>query len=352
MRLHYQHRTIAFSEIEQVLLEDDHLPAQLKNTLVICNRWRKGEEQFVFQTSGSTGVPKIIHANREQLLASAHGTIEALHLNHKDHFLLCLNTRSIGGAMVLIRAMLLEAEITLMDPSSDILEQLDQTHPFTVASFVPMQLDILKQKPELMKTLDRFEKVLIGGAGIDLSLDQQLKKSTTNLYHTYGMTETLSHIALRQLGKEDSFFPLKGIDLKIDERGCLAIKGKVTNDEWIITNDMVDLQADFSFKVLGRADDVINTGGFKVFPAKVEAAMQELLPFSLFIYSTPDEKFGQQVAAFVLTSTLDTVQLTKALKEKLHPYEIPKTFYCLSRFITTANGKIDKIATAALAVNQ
>jgi O-succinylbenzoic acid--CoA ligase len=318
----------------------------------LAQQWLNGNPTFTFYTSGSTGTPKKIELQREQLLASAEGTINALRLSSTDHLLVCMNTKYIGGAMLLIRGLLLNATITLLEPSGDPLQEIPVNHPYSFVSFAPVQLFPVLANPRAEKQkLARFKNILVGGAALDLQLESELAGIPTRIYHTYGMTETVSHIALRQIGHESFYTVLNGVEIQADSRDCLMIRSASTQHEWILTNDVVTLLSDATFKLSGRIDDVINSGGIKIWPSVIEQAILECSGNRItgaFVTGIPDTKLGQQTIA-VLETEQDAVSLQRLLDrdlpQRLGKYEIPKQFYFLGRFVYTATGKINKAET-------
>jgi o-succinylbenzoate---CoA ligase len=312
--------------------------------------WLCNKQSFSFLTSGSTGTPKPIELSRIQMEASARGTIEILSLTSAEHFLVCMNTAFIGGAMLLVRALMLEATITLQEPSGNPLLLISEHHPYTFASFAPLQLfPILKNEHSEKRKLNRFKHILVGGGSIDSLLEKELITTKSKVYHTYGMTETVSHIALKELGQQKLFTTLLGVQLKTDDRNCLAICCAATNHKWIQTNDVVDLIDHSSFNILGRADEVINSGGIKIWPAKVEQAIYEILGTSItnvFVYGLPDTKLGQQLIAVIETQSENTTtSLPEQLGAHLSKYEIPRQFFTLPTFSYTPTGKTNKHET-------
>lgn len=333
--------------------DTDHV--NLNQAISFCKNWNNGREHFGFYTSGSTGQPKKIELYRTQLEASAKSTIDYLHLTSEENIFVCLNTALIAGSMMLVRGMTLECELFIDEPTSHPLDNITIDHKYTFASFVPMQLSCLyNNQPENILKLSRFKNVLIGGSALHPKLEEILEKVSTNIFHTYGMTETVSHIALKKLGTDKYFNALPGVQLKLDERGCLCIQSSSTLNQWIFTNDIVDLINEKQFTVLGRADEVINSGGHKIFPNKIETALHEIIDElkldvnELFVSNKPDKKFGELLIAVICGKEFTTSELgslTKKMRSKVHPYEIPKKFCFLNQFEKTNSGKIDKINT-------
>jgi O-succinylbenzoic acid--CoA ligase len=306
-----------------------------------CKAWMEGQELFVFQTSGSTGTPKDITITRAQMFAGANATIARMGFTAHDHFLLCLDPKTIAGSMMIVRALMVNAPLTYIKPSLNPLSGLDKQHPYTVASFVPAQLhDFEKYLPQF----NRFHQVLVGGSAIPFSIENKLIQTTPCVYHTYGMTETVSHIALKKIGKDTSFNLLHGNDIKLDTRGCLCIKGAVTNNQWIITNDLVNIINSTQFEVLGRMDQVIITGGKKVVADIIEQAISEECASAFFITSLPHPQWGEEMVMIVESGTeINFEQLKLQLLKKLKPFEIPKRLLHTPTFFRTTLGKLDKL---------
>ncbi len=333
-------------------------------TLTICSQWLQEQQEFSVQTSGSTGTPKSIHLTRNQMTFSARMTAKALELNAGDRAFVCMAPDYIGGIMMLVRGLVLNLELTVVEPASNPFEsintQIENIAPFDFTALVPLQLQtILNSNANYVSLLNKMKAILLGGAPISLTLSRQLKKVTAPVYQTFGMTETVSHIALRRLnGGEASerYQVLPGVEIGQDPRGCLTIKSVVTNNRQIVTNDIVDIKTGESFVWSGRIDNVINTGGVKVQAEKVERAIEEALleieggkfaEAAFFVGPLPDEKYGQVVIAVFEGSDVSNALMESfrnRLPKKLNKYEVPKRFQILKCFIRTPSGKINKLA--------
>ncbi|MGB1250035.1 MAG: AMP-binding protein [Candidatus Promineifilaceae bacterium] len=320
-----------------------------RQTLTFCQRWLQGEQTFTTQTSGSTGKPKRIKLYRDQMIASARLTGQAVGLVSGDRALVCLNTAYIAGIMMLVRGFELGLRLDIIEPTSNPLQHIvDKQVEFT--AIVPLQVQATLNNAAERQALNRMKAVLVGGAPVSPSLVDALQTVDAAVYHTYGMTETVSHVALRRLNgaqASDSFVPQPTVDLSLDARGCLQICGPVTAQQLITTNDRVAFQPDGTFLWLGRIDNVINSGGVKVQAEKVETVLQKLLPGQrIFVTGLPDAKLGERVTAFVEGRNLQLdLETLLASADGLTKYERPRELYVLNQFAETPTGKIDRAAT-------
>ncbi|KAA9327062.1 AMP-binding protein [Hymenobacter busanensis] len=326
--------------------------------LDFCRQWLNGVQEFVLTTSGSTGPAQPITLKRSQLLASARRTVDYFGLGPGHRMLVCLNCEFIGGLMMLVRALEHGMHLTIVEPVADPFALLPLEADFDFGSLVPLQLRAVLAQGHAPR-LERMRAILIGGAPLDHGLSQQVQALQVPLYHTYGMTETCSHVALRRLnGPEASEFyrVLPGLHVEQDARGCLAIRGDVTLQELVQTNDLVRfLEHDHSqFAWLGRADFVINSGGVKVPAEKVELVLEvALVEVGLsgrraFVAGLPDERLGQQVTAIVEGDALppaEETQLLELLRQRLGRYEVPRAVHYAPQFAQTASGKLNRRAT-------
>jgi O-succinylbenzoic acid--CoA ligase len=316
----------------------------------LIEKWLSDSDTFTFQTSGSTGKPKEISFHRNQLIWSAQSGIQAISLSGNDHVLHCLSAASVGGAMLLIRAILVQCKISFINPSLHPLKAIDAKHPFTVASFVPSQVhDIIEGQREFNK-LNQFSKILIGGAALSFPLEKMMANMPPHIYHTYGMTETLSHVALRRAGHESNYTLLPGNEIKVNEEGMLMIKSPATNEQWLTTNDMVTLVDEKTFTVNGRADRVINSGGIKINAETVEEELNkaEVLNKRFFITAENDDVLGQKVVLFIEDKPWDEFALNiffETMQHALPKYHVPKMVHFTPHFFETESGKVDMIRT-------
>lgn len=323
-----------------------------------CLDWLNGKEEFDLSTSGSTGSPKKISVTREQLKASAQLTASYLNLKKEYTSLVCLDTRYIAGIMMLVRSLETGMNMYVVEPTANPFEKIPKDISIDFVALVPYQLEAILQSKHKSR-LNSLKIVIIGGAAVSDKLRKSLAEFDCSFYSTYGMTETLSHIALQKLNGADAknfFQVLRGISVRTDDRGCLVIQAPHVNPDPIITNDLVEMLDVDKFKWLGRVDNVINSGGVKVIPEKIESLIEPMmsalgLSNLFFIGGLPDEALGQTVALIVEGENLSATQeenLQQRFKESLSRYEIPKSIHCVTKFIQTDTGKINKPKTLEL----
>ncbi|MFQ5709214.1 MAG: AMP-binding protein [bacterium] len=335
-------------------------------TLTFCGQWLSGQTSFTVQTSGSTGPAKPVRIERAQMALSARLTGQALDLKRGDRALVCLSPAHIGGIMMLVRGFELSLHLTVVEPSSNPFERLEEFDQdlrvsLDFTAMVPLQLQqVLDSKKKYRNLLNQMKAILIGGAPISVALLQQLLAVKAPVYHTFGMTETVSHIALRPLNgaaASDAFRPLPGVKVGTDHRGCLTIESAITGGKRVVTNDLVEILQDHRFVWLGRVDNVINSGGIKVQAEKVEKALEEVLlelgkewdyKRAFFIGPLPHANLGEEVIAFFEGARFPSdrqKRIRALLSSKLSKYEVPRRFCFVDSFLRTENGKIDRRAT-------
>ncbi|WP_083321998.1 AMP-binding protein [Hymenobacter lapidarius] len=323
--------------------------------LDFVRQWLTGTQEFGLTTSGSTGTPQPLTLRRRQLEASARRTGDFFDLGPGDRALVCLNCEYIGGMMMLVRGLERNLHLTIVEPQGNPLDLVPADAEFDFAAFVPLQLRALLQAGQAGR-LEAMKAILVGGAVVDPALAAAIGALRAPVYHTYGMTETCSHVALRRLNGPDAttaYRVLTGIAADQDERGCLTLRGDITDDQLIVTNDQVQLLDAHTFEWLGRADFVINSGGVKVPAEKVELVLDVALAEigesrRCFVAGQPDERLGQAVTAFIEGPALSAAraqQLRELLAARLGRYEQPRQLRYVPEFQTTPTGKLDRPAT-------
>jgi len=325
------------------------------------NRWTDETDYIEVKTSGSTGLPKLIRHKKATMLESARMTCDFLKLEPGMSALICLGTRNIAGMMMVVRAFGRNLDIIVADPGGHPLRDVPDG-PVDFCAMVPAQLYNSLQSPEEKAKLMKINNLIIGGAPVSYSLEQQIRELPGNIYLTFGMTETMSHIALRKLNgpdASDEFTVLEGITIETGAAGNLVINAPYLSDEPIITNDLIKITGYSKFSWLGRMDHVINTGGFKIIAEDTETRIAGVMGGILsatsstqryFITGVPDEKLGE-VPVLVIEMEEQKVQphLTKRILDSLAGilprHEVPRRVLYTGRFIETPTQKIIRSAT-------
>ncbi len=239
--------------------------------------------------------------------------------------------------MMLVRAMVLGWQLHVVAPEKDALTQYDNEYDFV--AMVPYQVY------HCLEDLDKVKKLIIGGGAINNELEQRLQNLTTEVFATYGMTETISHIAVRRvngLGRTEVFSALPDVKFELDGRNCLVIDAPLISEEKIITNDLVTLHSPTSFKWLGRHDNVINTGGIKIHPEILEEKLSENIDFPFLIASEPDDALGERVILILEKKDDAPLPNYSEIFARLSAFEKPKKIYTVSKFAYTETGKIKR----------
>ena len=292
--------------------------------------WYSPKDEMMLQTSGSTGKPKSISVKKGWMKNSAQLTGKTFGLKEGDTALLCMPMKYVAGKMMVVRALKLGLDLKVVEPFSKPLKNIDE--PIDFAAMVPMQLEKSLDQIEKMKTL------LVGGGKVNPKLVEKIQGISTQVNETYGMTETLTHVAIKPLNgpnKSDVFQALDGIQFEMDDRSCLVIFAPMMNPNPVVTNDLVELVDETSFRWLGRIDNVINSGGIKIIPELVEAKLTEVVSSRrYFIAGLPDESLGEKV---VLVIEGDEIEISLDVLEK---YERPKEIYFISKFVEIESGKV------------
>jgi len=330
-----------------------------KATLAFCQAWLTGQQNFYIETSGSTGTPKKIVLHRSHMEASARLTEKALNLQANFNSLLCLDPRYIAGQMMLVRGMVTGMNVVAIEPCANPLAKI-QGVQIDFAAVVPYQLHAILSSSETKIKLNSLKCLLIGGSPLDAPTIDILNDLACSCYASYGMTETLTHIALQKLNgenRQDFFQTLEGVTVSIDQRDCLIIHAPHIGDAEIITNDMVEILSPTKFRWLGRFDHVINSGGVKLIPEKIEKAIEPIfaglhLSNRYFVSSYPHATLGEQVVLIIegSVSAKTVAQLSQLLNAQLSRYEIPKEIKMISKFEFTSTGKTDRGKTRSLAL--
>ena len=333
------------SNFEQLQFIDEPQDSWCNAIYHFLQNWFDDTDFILAQTSGSTGKPKSIQLPKQSMLNSARMTNQFFGLSSESVALLCLPASYIAGKMMLVRAMVSGFNLITVAPSANPFENLHTFVDFT--AITPYQL--FHSADSLQKV--SVHKIIVGGSPVTSKMEQLSENIPSELYETYGMTETCSHIALRRFnGKEksDCFTILEGVTIRQDERECLAIKAPHLLKDEIQTNDVVELIGKDSFRWLGRADSAINSGGIKIHPEQVEKKLEGIIPSVYFISSVPDEVLENKVVLVIESEkyTIGQEQLLKAsLESLLTKYELPKQILYIPVFSYSSSNKVLRKAT-------
>ena len=316
---------------------------------LFLREWFSSSPTLTLHTSGSTGTPKEIMVRKEQMIESARITRDFFQLKKDDNALLCLPLDYIAGKMMVVRALYAGLDLWPVEPSGHPLKQISR--PVDFAAMVPLQVyNSLKTKGEKNR-LSRIGRLIIGGGVIDPSLEEALKEFPNEVYSTYGMTETVSHIALRKINgseAEEFYTPLENVSVRLSEEDTLVIDAPCVADEILFTNDIAQLKPDNTFRILGRKDNVINTGGIKVQIEEVERLLRPHVTGNFVITSVPHPKLGEAVV-LLIEPTADPVAVKKAVEQLLPRYQQPLHILTVDAIPLTRSGKIDRSAAKRIA---
>lgn len=325
-----------FSSSDTLLQFEEKLPEFI---VLFLKNWFSDSKFMKVQTSGSTGTPKILDVEKDKMLNSAKMTCDFLGLKEGNTALLCLPTEYISGKMMLVRAIERRMKLLIQTPSLFPLENITKEIDF--CAMTPLQVQNSLDKIHCIK------KLIIGGASISESLKQQLiqKNPRTKIYETYGMSETLSHIALKSISpkREEYFRVLDRIKISQDQRGCLVINAPLLNDKILITNDLIKLKNKREFNFLGRIDNIINSGGIKISPENLEDWIKKFIPNELVFIGIPDINLGEKLV-LVLEGKEDLNLKSHILQLPFEKkYLKPKDIIFIEKIPRTPNNKIDRL---------
>jgi len=318
-----------------------------KSIVKFLQQWFNIKDDILVKTSGSTGKPQIICLSKSKMKISAAMTCDYFGLNPQDKALLCLSAENIAGKMMLVRAMERGLHLIAVNPVGCPFSSITERVKFS--AMVPIQVQNCLDN----NCIDKTEKLLIGGVSVSEKMQERLIDIPVECYSSYGMTETMSHVAIKKLNGKDAsewYEGLAGIGFSLDERGCLQIEALGLGIEKLQTNDLCELRGNQHFKWLGRLDFIINSGGVKVSPEPLEKLLSPFLPLPFFITGIPDEKLGEKVVILIEASSVDQIpvnQIQQIISE-WPKYQIPKDIYFLSEFAYTPSGKIDRNASKTM----
>lgn len=311
--------------------------------------WNNDKDYIIAHTSGSTGTPKEIRLLKKDMVQSARNTNSFFSLDSESIFYLNLSPTYIAGKMMIVRAIEAKGMILEEEPSNNPLADYSGC-PIDLCAFVPSQLISLFNNPDRLRYI---KNMIIGGGSIPEKLHKKIVDYGISAYSTYGMTETCSHIALAPVTASYEPYEVVGDNtIEIDERGCLVINLPSFSVNKIVTNDIVELIDDRHFYWKGRFDNVINSGGIKIFPEEIEAKIASLFPNTrFFITSRKSEKWGSELVLALEYKSLASGEVKEGeiipafvekMKNKLANCAVPRYYIAVSQFETTSSGKIKR----------
>ena len=342
------------------------------------SEWNNDSDRVLVHTSGSTGKPKPMMVEKKRMLNSARITCDFLGLKPGDSALLCMSLDYIAGKMVVVRSIERHLHLISVSPSGHPLKDInlkdangkDVNGEITFAAMVPMQVYNTLQVPEERERLTHVRHLIIGGGAIDASLEKELRSLPGNIaiWSTYGMTETLSHIALRRInGAEASewYQPFDSVKISQTDEGCLVIDAPLVCAETLVTNDIVEIESyiynkvekhekveKLRFRIKGRKDNVICSGGIKIQIEEVEALLKPHLEKPFMLAKKKDEKFGEIAVLLTEDEDLKKVEATirrllfgksddsnNSSESKSHKYWIPREYLHVDHLPLTETGK-------------
>ncbi|WP_374446380.1 AMP-binding protein [Epilithonimonas sp.] len=320
--------------------------------LEFIKEWKSDSKMVKVQTSGSTGKPKIFDIEKSKMLNSAEMTCDFLGLKEGDTSLLCLPVEYISGKMMIVRSIFRKLQLDVAETTLNPLQHLNNKVDF--CAMTPLQVENSLDKIHLLKNL------IIGGAAVSESLKLkiaqtlQFSNSPTQIFETYGMSETLSHIALKEIFPEpqDWFTVFEGVDIALDERGCLKISAPKLNPEALQTNDMVEIKDKKQFRFLGRLDNVINSGGAKIFPEELEKLVKKIIPNEAVFIGIDDEKLGQKLVLVIESTESESIRYQLSDINYKKSFYKPKDIIFVNEIPRTSNGKVNRLELKKMIQNR
>lgn len=312
--------------------------------------WISPMEYIEIQTSGSTGIPKVMEVDKIHVEASARATIDYLELKKGGIAFLCLPIQYIAGKMMVVRALIGGMDLYFAEPTST--PDMSAMDNIEFAGMIPMQVSKLLETEKGKKELNKIQKLIIGGSFVPTSLEEKVASLPNKIWSTFGMTETITHIALRRLNgteKSDWYEPLPTVKVSLDERGCAVIDASYIGVKGLITNDLAQIKTGGNFRILGRIDNTVMSGGLLLFPEVIEKKLHGHFGLEFFIAGLRDHDLGERLVIFIEDPKKELVdkekEIMKAIEEKLTGYEVPRSIIFMDEFTRTRNSKIMRAVT-------
>ena len=337
-----------FINREFLNLPSETLPPWKGSIFEFLAGWFSDEDIISVMTSGSTGAPKVTHIPKLAMIQSAEATIRYLGLEDCQSALLCLSPDYIAGMMMIVRALVGDMNLVPVKPEGHPLTGAGLKKLPDFAAMVPAQVYNTLQNPQTAALLKEIKTVIVGGGEIPPGLERDIESLPNKVYATYGMTETVSHIALRRVSgpeKESFYTVLPGITVSTDARGCLVIQAPEIIKGEVVTNDLAEVRDEKSFIWRGRYDHIINRGGVKIIPEELEKILAGHIHNRFFVGGFPDRKLGE-VPVLVIESAAVSEESLNSIKQFIKSNsklkELIKDVVCMPQFIETENGKINR----------
>lgn len=349
-RLLLQGKEYTAGDISRLVAEGaENCPPALWDLYLFLEKWFDASPVITVHTSGSTGTPKELVVRKDRMMQSARLTCEFLNLQAGDTALLCMNLRYIGAMMVVVRSLVAGLNLIVRPASGHPLSDIEE--PLRFAAMVPLQVYNTLRVPEEKARLEQTDILIIGGGAVDDSLEAEMSALPTAIYSTYGMTETLSHIALRRLNGETAskhYYPFPSVELSLSAESTLVIKAPLICGEVLQTNDIACIYPDGSFTIAGRKDNVINSGGIKIQAEEMEKRLRPFIPVPFVVTSVPDPRLGQALT-LLIAGQVDVRELESKLQTVLDAYHRPRHIFMTESIPQTENGKTDRAGCRILA---
>lgn len=358
----------SFNSVDEIIGFSQNISQEV---YLFLKEWFNELSFIEVKTSGSTGIPKVIQLQKNHMINSALATGEYFNLPEKTTALLCMSPNFIAGKMMVVRALVLGWHLDVVEPVSSPLKCNAKEYDF--CAMVPLQLN------NSINEIHKIKKLLVGGGIVSKELLAKVQKVKTEVYATYGMTETITHIAVKRLNnlvteqsrsvndvevchpepvegetKHSYYHVLPNISISTDDRNCLVIDAPKVASEKIITNDLVELISSTKFNWLGRFDNIINSGGIKLVPEQIEEKLSTIINQRFFVAGITDAVLGEKLILVIESKSLKVEKLKSSIflniktLNTLSKYEIPKEIYFVDKFIETPTGKVNRMETLKL----
>lgn len=333
------------------MLQTSTIPNWQKHIWEFLTVWLNNESDTIqVTTSGSTGPAKVIRHTKQAIKASALRTCRTLNLLEGSIALLCLPANKIAGMMMIVRSHANKMKLYCIEPSQNPLQSISANPVIHFAAFTPSQIYSICNTPYHKQLFASIHNVILGGGEVTQQLLKTLQTLPNNTYSSFGMTETISHIALKKISdrSDESYFTaFKDVEIKQDDRGCLIITDHLLGIKNIVTNDVVTIHSENTFEWHGRYDFIINTGGIKVNAEELERKIHNLIRLPYFFTGTAHPQWGEQITLVIQSKALSKteIQCIKDSIETLDKIQQPKQIWLCPKFVYTDTKKLNRIAT-------